>query len=488
MFRTLHVLTSDLKAGLVALLKDRSGNFGIVTVLLIVPLLGLAGTAVDLARLSEIRERIQQAADATVLDAVSARNWHPYLSPNANIASLNRALETKAVSMFRGLLQQQELDSYPITAKASAEVVNKRLQFELSYAASMPTTFLGVLGYSNLPVSGVAKSTPVGLKYVNIHFLIDNSPSMGIAASIAEAVKLVNMSYEPVMPPKYKGGCMFACHVQEIWKNDRTGLIQPDIYTRAKNLGVVLRIDLVKSMLGQFASLVETMRSVPDQFKVAYYTLGSDSDRKYYAYNETIGTLTADIPLMKSNISKIELMKYLPGYNLNAPYSELHQFGSESYLAEGIEAMNKYIPGSQDGSAADKPEQMLVFITDGIANHIVPPGKCKGVKVDSKVSCVEPVDPAACDALKNKGVKVAIIEMNYYDITYSGTWADTVRPFHNSGVNYWDPRTDYVVPALTSCASDGLFFHIYYFYDKQTITNAIQQIMNSFIGGSRLTD
>lgn len=485
MFRTLRVLTSDLKAGLVALLKDRSGNFGIVTVLLIVPLLGLAGTAVDLARLSEIRERIQQAADATVLDAVSARNWQPYLSPNANIASLNRALETKAVSMFRGLLQLQELDSYPITAKASAEVVNKRLQFELSYAASMPTTFLGVLGYSDLPVNGVAKSAPVAMRYVNIHFLIDNSPSMALVVGAWDSIKLLNMSYEPIMPPKYKGGCHFACHVQEIWNKDRTALIQPDMYTRAKNAGIFLRIDHVKSILGEFASLVDTMRSVPDQFKVAYYTLGSDSDRKYYAYNEMIGTLTADIPLMKSYISKIEIMKYLPGYNLNAPYSELHQFGSESYLPEAIEAMNKYIPESQDGSTADKPEQMLVFITDGVANHIVSPGKCKATKVDNKVSCVEPVDPAVCEALKNKGVKIAVFRLNYYDYSHSNTWMSTVKPIHNFGV---DPVVDHVRTALKSCASEGMFFHVPYYYDKTVLSKAMQEIMNSFIGGSRLTD
>lgn len=145
MFRTLRVLISDLKASLAALLEDRSGNLGIVTVLLIVPMLGVAGTAVDLARLSEIRERIQQAADATVLDVASASYWKPYSAPGANIGELNSILKTKATAVFRGLLTQHDIDISSVIVDASAAKVNNQLQFQVTFSGAMKTSFLSVV-------------------------------------------------------------------------------------------------------------------------------------------------------------------------------------------------------------------------------------------------------------------------------------------------------------------------------------------------------
>jgi Flp pilus assembly protein TadG len=51
--------------------KDRSGNFGVMTALLVAPLFACAGLAVDFAHAITSKAELQSAADSAVLSAVS---------------------------------------------------------------------------------------------------------------------------------------------------------------------------------------------------------------------------------------------------------------------------------------------------------------------------------------------------------------------------------------------------------------------------------
>ncbi|MCZ8180929.1 MAG: pilus assembly protein TadG-related protein [Rhizobium sp.] len=51
--------------------SDRSGNFGVLTAILLVPVIGVAGVALDLSNALMVRSTLQAAADAAALAAVS---------------------------------------------------------------------------------------------------------------------------------------------------------------------------------------------------------------------------------------------------------------------------------------------------------------------------------------------------------------------------------------------------------------------------------
>ena len=52
-------------------IRDRSGNFGILAALMLVPVIGAAGLALDYTNALSIKGRIQGAADAAALAAVA---------------------------------------------------------------------------------------------------------------------------------------------------------------------------------------------------------------------------------------------------------------------------------------------------------------------------------------------------------------------------------------------------------------------------------
>ena len=51
--------------------REKSGNFGILTALLMVPLCGAAGVALDITRGMSVKADLQQAADSAALAAVA---------------------------------------------------------------------------------------------------------------------------------------------------------------------------------------------------------------------------------------------------------------------------------------------------------------------------------------------------------------------------------------------------------------------------------
>src|ERR1700712_3466147 len=54
--------------------KNRSGNFGIMTALLMVPLVGTAGLAVDLSNALSIRNQLFAAADAAAVGSLAEKS------------------------------------------------------------------------------------------------------------------------------------------------------------------------------------------------------------------------------------------------------------------------------------------------------------------------------------------------------------------------------------------------------------------------------
>ena len=56
------------------ILSDRQGNFGILTALIMVPLLGCAGMAIDFTNALRIRSQLMDAADSAALWALTEQS------------------------------------------------------------------------------------------------------------------------------------------------------------------------------------------------------------------------------------------------------------------------------------------------------------------------------------------------------------------------------------------------------------------------------
>jgi uncharacterized membrane protein len=163
-------------------LLDRSGNFGIMSALILVPLLGVAGLAIDISDALSLKTRLQDAADAAALGAVA----------ESSVAFKEAMLMTIDGGISKGVKDAENLFSAQLSSKIGfvidsthAEVVREHNQIKaiFSYSASMPTTLLKVIGKNQVTVSGQATAVFQTETFRDFYLLLDNTPSMGVGAT-----------------------------------------------------------------------------------------------------------------------------------------------------------------------------------------------------------------------------------------------------------------------------------------------------------------
>jgi hypothetical protein len=93
----------------------------------------------------------------------------------------------------------------PAVAKSNGTVTST-----ITFSASLPTIFLGVIGQSSMTVGGSSTSTANMPLYIDFYLLLDNSPSMGVGATPADVATMVSLtSASSFGANRY---CAFACH------------------------------------------------------------------------------------------------------------------------------------------------------------------------------------------------------------------------------------------------------------------------------------
>jgi len=130
---------------------------------LAIPLMGSVGVAVDYARASAAHTAFQAALDSTAL----------MLAKNAATQS-GADLQSTATNTFNALFSRPDVSNIAITASyvsAGGSTVT------LNGTATINTNFLGVLGYSQLNISAMTKST-WGNTRLRVTLVLDNTGSM----------------------------------------------------------------------------------------------------------------------------------------------------------------------------------------------------------------------------------------------------------------------------------------------------------------------
>ena len=159
-----------------------------------------AGAAIDYGRAAQIHTKLNAAADAAALAA---------LTPTMLQQSAQTAQDA-SVSMFNGLTEgipgltaHATQVSVTVTVGATSLVRN----VTVSYSSSVNTIFAQVLRTNALPVSGVSEASAEAPPNVDLYVLLDNSPSMALPATAAGITKMESLTTKQIT-----GGCAFACH------------------------------------------------------------------------------------------------------------------------------------------------------------------------------------------------------------------------------------------------------------------------------------
>ncbi len=411
---------------------DRRGNIAVIFAMLLVPLVGVAGGALDFGRLQMVHARLVDSADSASVGAV-AKN---------SAAMIAAALMTGDGAITAGSAQATKIfnanmaASPDVTVSGLTTTVTKsglQVTSTVTVQASMPTYFLKIMGMSTLNTSAVSTSTNSLPTFIDFYMLLDNTPSMGVGATPADVSTMVANTPDQ---------CAFACHDL----SNPTG----NYYQLAKNLGVTTRIDVLRSAT---ASLMDTAAStavVSNQFRMGIYTFGASSAAPGFF---TVASPSSNLTAVKALAANIDLM--------TVPYQNFNN-DQDTDFANVMSGANSAMPAPGTGKSATSPQEVLFLVSDGVNDSSVGGNRS-----------ITTIDPALCTTVKNRGIRIAVLYTTYLPLP--------TNAFYNS---YVAPFASIISPTMQACASPGLFFEV---SPTDGISNAMTALFQKAVQNARIT-
>jgi hypothetical protein len=419
---------------------DRSANFATMAGILMVPLFGCIGLAVDYTQASSIRSQLQNAADVAALGSIG-ENSPGMQEANAMAgdgpvrSAREDALNLFSIYTLTGTgLEIESLDAEIL--KAGTELTSR-----VSYEASVPTSFMGLFGTPRIKLSGISTAVVRTAPYMDFHLLLDNSPSMGVGATPSDINALVENTPD---------SCAFACHDLSDSNN---------YYNLAKDLGVAMRIDIVRQATQRLMQTAEETRKNVAQFRMATYSFGEAATALGLTQ---LNAMTADLAAARQAAGNLDLMT-IPYQN----YDNDQQTDFDGTFA----ALDARIEDPGDGNSPESPQQYVFFVSDGVGDSRKPSPHC--TKRTTGQRCMEPIDVRACEALKERGIRIAVLYTTYLPLPTNGWYNDWIRPFQNE-----------IGSRMAECATPGLYFEV---SPTEGIAEAMEALFFRIVTNPRLT-
>jgi Flp pilus assembly protein TadG len=172
----LQELLRRLRISLRLFHRSQDGNVVLIFGLLLIPIFGAIGAAVDYSRANSVRSAMQSALDATAL----------MLSKEAS--SLNaKQLALKAQEIFEAELGRPEAQKIRVTPSYTGKKGGEST-LTVSGSATIDTSFMGIMGVPQITVNATSEVS-WGIRKLEVVLALDNTGSMGDLGKI-EALKV----------------------------------------------------------------------------------------------------------------------------------------------------------------------------------------------------------------------------------------------------------------------------------------------------------
>lgn len=394
------------------------------------------GAAVDYSRWAAAKAHLDGIADTAVLAAVRTEQFN---APTA-------AAEAAAIRTFQAQ-QKTSLDARVTAIKVAITDKDGQREATLTYEAVIETVFMQLASVSTMRIAGRSTAASRRPVFIDFYLLLDNTPSMGLAATQAGIDRMRLLTAKSRTFPN----CAFACHQPQ---EDRLAL--------ARNNGIATRVDVARRATQRLLDTAAATALIPDQFRAAIYDYGQ---RCSPAQLNEVSPLTVNLGAARSAAEAVQLMTTPTTTTANTRCTDHRKV---------LQLMSSRIPVAGDGQTSATAQKVLFFVSDGMTN--VDRGYqaiCLEVMREAN-RCVEPIDPKECNALKQRGVTVAVLYTTYMpligDETYDRLKMETFRPGMSA--------------KMRACASPGFFFEV---TPTQGIEEAMIALFQKVIALVRLT-
>jgi hypothetical protein len=417
----------------------RSGNFSQIMALLLVPLVGAVGLAVDYSEALRVRSQLYGAADAAATGSIADSS--PAYKETA-LMEADGAVpdgEKDALGLFNAYaLNEKHIELGEVKAevkKSGADLTSK-----LTFSAKIPMTFMRIFGYDYVTVDGQATAARRTAPFIDFYLLLDNTPSMGVGATTADIAK---------MEANTPDTCAFACHDLSTSNN---------YYNLAKKLGVAMRIDVVRQATQSMMDTAEDRRAHSNQFRMALYTFGAAATNMKLT---KLRSLTDNLDKVKKAAEGVDLM--------TIPYQNYNSDQTTDY-DNTFAALDKDIDKPGNGTSTKDRQKVVFFVADGLGDSYKP-SDCTEKTIGGR--CQEPIDVKVCKKLKDRGIRIAVLYTTYLPLPNNKHYKDWIAPFQ-----------DDIATKMSECASPGYFFEV---SPSEGIAEAMEALFIKVISVPRLT-
>jgi Flp pilus assembly protein TadG len=429
--------------------RDRSGTMSVVFALSLLPLIFLIGMGMDFTSAAQKRSRLNAAADAAALAGVT-----PQMMTESDTAAV-----TAATAMFKA--ESANISGATVSAP-TVTLTNSGLvrTVTVSYTGTSTNTFPNIFAMltktssTTWPIAGSSTATSYSAPNINFYLLLDNSPSMAIAATTAGINTMVSATSS-------QGGCAFACHETNPAAD---GLGNPggeDNYTLAKNLGVVTRIQNMATATSTLMSNASSAEQANEAtYKVAIYT---------FNYNglSTVYSLSSNLSSASTAAAGIDVLEVCSNSWLTCSNNNND---TDTNFETAMTAINGIMPNPGTGASNSTPQEVLFIVSDGVDDE-VNSSSCSQTLTGTR--CQQPFNTAMCTTIKNRGIMIAVLYTEYLPLTTNSWYNTYVAPYQATlGTN------------MQNCASPGLYFGI---TTDGDITAAMQTLFQLAISSARLS-
>jgi Flp pilus assembly protein TadG len=400
--------------------RDDGGNLTPMFALTLLPVLGLIGITVDYTQSATRKVTLDGIADSASLAAVT-----PVMLASSDQTSIN-----VATNLFNAQAAKVKgVGSIALTVTAADSGLTRTVN--VGYQTTSNTLFGGFTGKSSLAIGGTSQSSATVPPNIDFYLLLDNSPSMAIAATTAGINTMVANTPDQ---------CAFGCHESDTSPNDYYGL--------ARRLGVTLRMDLLAQATQNLMGTAKTAAATNNAtYRAAIYTFN-------IGFN-TITPLTSSLSTAQTQAANIQLYE--------VPYQNWNNDTITNYT-NAMTQINSIMPNPGGGTnqAGDKPQEVLFFVTDGVEDEAVGSSRVQSLMNNSY-----------CTTIKNRGIRIAVLYTTYLPLPTNSWYNSYIAPFQAN-----------IGPTLQSCASPGLYFQV---STDQDISGALAQLFNIAVETAHLT-
>ncbi len=303
--------------------SEKNGNVSIVAATTLPVVLAIGFGAIDYGNVIKTDQELKAAAAAAALAAVNEAQMAYSARENVDLTEL---IEDTASVFFDSRIAH--IKSANISQLSITPAVrNNVFSVAINYSANIKSTAMSLVGRENFTVANSERAQVSVLSYINFNFLFDISASMGVGATNAD-MEIMRSAI----------GCAFSCHL-----GGNTS------YTRARNAGATMRIDVARQAAEQAIDVMIAKSQVPEHMTVGLHVY----DNILTSPLESTDALSSNLPVVRSQVASAVQMRT--------------EYGG-SNTEHALKELTAKLPQSGSGRTKDDRIQYIIVLTDGVEN------------------------------------------------------------------------------------------------------------------------